>query len=342
MRMCRDDRRAPPFFSSLRDYLRDHWRALLLLCLCAGICAGVFSLYGLALEAVGYASLLCLVLCGIWGLFRLTDYRARRQALRRAMEAWELLDEQLPLPRGYLEADYQELARTLRRESGLRLDRAELARREMTDYYAAWVHQIKTPIAAMHLLLRREMSSLSEELTAELLEVEQYVNMALGYLRLDSPTTDFVFRDCRAEEVVRQAVRRFAPQFIRRRITLDFQDFSLHAVTDEKWLLQCVEQILSNALKYTPPGGQVTISAQGRTLVIRDTGIGIAPEDLPRVCEKGFTGYNGRVRQKSTGIGLYLCRRTLNCLGHPMRIESAPGQGTAVYIDLSRQAGRLE
>lgn len=329
-------------FSDLADYLRDHRRSLLLLALCAGVCGLVFWFYGIALGAVLYAFLLCLVLCAVWGLLRLADYRARRQAIRRAQEVWDLLEDQLPPPRGPLEADYQALARTLRRESGNRLDRAELGRREMTDYYAAWVHQIKTPIAAMHLLLRREMSSLSEELSAELLEVEQYVEMALGYLRLDSATTDFVFRDCQAEEVARRAVRRFAPQFIRRRITLDFQDFSLPVVTDEKWLLQCVEQLLSNALKYTPAGGRVTVSAQGRALVIRDTGIGIAPEDLPRVCEKGFTGYNGRVGQKSTGIGLYLCRRTLDRLGHPMRIESAPGQGTAVYIDLARQTGRWE
>ena len=110
----------------------------------------------------------------------------------------------------------------------------------------------------------------------------------------------------------------------------------IHILTDGKWLSFVVEQVLSNALKYTPAGGRIRIYGDGETLVIADSGIGIRPEDLPRVFEKGFTGYNGREDKKSTGIGLYLCRRVMDRLNHGISIVSRPGQGTLVRLDLSR------
>ena len=130
--------------------------------------------------------------------------------------------------------------------------------------------------------------------------------------------------------------------FILKRIRLDFTETGRTVLTDEKWLVFVLEQILSNALKYTPAGGTVRIYGDGETLVIADTGIGIREEDLPRVFEKGFTGYNGRTGQKSTGIGLYLCRRVTEKLGHGLTIVSRPGQGTIVRLDLSRKQRTME
>ena len=136
--------------------------------------------------------------------------------------------------------------------------------------------------------------------------------------------------------LLRQAVRKFARMFILKKITLDFRETGRTVLTDGKWLSFVVEQVLSNALKYTPAGGRIRIYGDGETLVIADSGIGIRPEDLPRVFEKGFTGYNGREDKKSTGIGLYLCRRVMDRLNHGISIVSRPGQGTLVRLDLSR------
>ena len=177
---------------------------------------------------------------------------------------------------------------------------------------------------------------------AELLKIGQYVDMVLGYLRLDSDSTDYVFQDTELDILIRQAVRKFARLFILKHITLDFRETGRKVVTDGKWLSFVVEQLLSNALKYTPAGGTVRIYGDGETLVIADTGIGIREEDLPRVFEKGFTGYNGRTGQKSTGIGLYLCRRVTEKLGHGLTIVSRPGQGTIVRLDLSRKQRTME
>ena len=174
------------------------------------------------------------------------------------------------------------------------------------------------------------------------MKIEQYVEMVLGYLRLGSSSTDYVLRNCDLDKLLRQSIRKYARLFILKKIALDFQETGRTVLTDEKWLSFVVEQLLSNAVKYTPEGGLVRVYGDGETLVIADSGIGIRPEDLPRVFEKGFTGFNGREDKKSTGIGLCLCRQVLDRLNHDISIASRPGQGTLVRLDLSRDRKRVE
>ena len=220
--------------------------------------------------------------------------------------------------------------------------RKKLESAGLTDYYSLWAHQIKTPIAAMDLLLQEDGSPHRGELEMELLKIGQYVEMVLSYLRLDSDSTDYVLREYPLDDILRQAVRKFAKMFILKKITLDFQETGKTVLTDEKWLLFVVEQVLSNALKYTPAGGTIRIYGDGVTVVIADNGIGIREEDQARVFEKGFTGYNGRADKKSTGIGLYLCRQVMDRLNHSISLTSRPGQGTLVRLDLSRESRMVE
>ena len=231
----------------------------------------------------------------------------------------------------------------LRRAASER-ETADAARyREMVDYYTTWVHQIKTPIAAMRLTLQPDDTPNARRLMSQLLRIEQYVDMVLMYLRLDEGASDYVIRACDVDDVIRQSLRKFAGEFIDRRLTLHYQLVGLTAVTDEKWLGFVVEQVLSNALKYTPEGGSITIDAeQPATLCIRDTGIGIAPEDLPRIFDRGYTGHNGRTHRQASGIGLYLCRRICRDLGHTITAASAVGEGTVIRLELSRRTGPLE
>lgn len=168
------------------------------------------------------------------------------------------------------------------------------------------------------------------------------MEMVLGYLRLESPSSDYVIRNYALDDIVRQAVRKYASQFIRRKLRLEYTPLNVSVITDEKWLLFVIEQVLSNALKYTRSGSvSITLEAP-KTLCIHDTGIGIAPEDLPRVFEKGFTGCNGRTDKRATGIGLYLCRRILEKLGHTIAITSTVGEGTTVRIGLQQDALEVE
>ena len=253
-------------------------------------------------------------------------------------------EKALPLPpaRGLLEEDYQTLLQAVCRDRARLAAENESRFRELTDYYSLWVHQIKTPIAAMDLLLQEDDSPHRGELEMELLKIGQYVEMVLSYLRLDSDSTDYVLREYPLDDILRQAVRKFAKMFILKKITLDFQETGKTVLTDEKWLLFVVEQVLSNALKYTPAGGTIRIYGDGATVVIADNGIGIREEDQARVFEKGFTGYNGRADKKSTGIGLYLCRQVMDRLNHGISLTSRPGQGTLVRLDLSREWRMVE
>ena len=326
----------------LLAYLKRQYKLLLLLAGAVCVFAAVFALYDLPLEAVAYAGVLCLAL----GLVLFAVGYSR--FLRRPRELRQLLrqtgEKALPLPpaRGLLEEDYQALLGAVCRDRARLAAEHENRLRELTDYYSLWAHQIKTPIAAMDLLLQEDGSPHRGELEMELLKIGQYVEMVLSYLRLDSDSTDYVLREYPLDDILRQAVRKFAKMFILKKITLDFRETGKTVLTDEKWLLFVVEQVLSNALKYTPAGGTIRIYGDGTTVVIADNGIGIREEDQARVFEKGFTGYNGRADKKSTGIGLYLCRQVMDRLNHSISLTSRPGQGTLVRLDLSRESRMVE
>ena len=323
-------------------YLRRDALLFGLLAAFAVIFAVVLTLAGAPADAVRYALLLCAVLAGCAAVLNAVRAARRRGKLRQVLAQLPHSIDGLPKSADALERDYQTVVRTLH-EAYTGLDaQAGQSRIDMVDYYTLWAHQIKTPIAAMRLLLQSGDHPQNRELAAELFKIEQYADMVLQYLRLESESTDFVFARYDLDSIVRRAVRKYAPLFIRSRVALDYAPLSCTVLTDEKWLCFVIEQLLSNALKYTPTG-TVTISLEGEaTLVVADTGIGIAPEDLPRIFEKGFTGYNGRSDRKSTGIGLYLCRRILQKLGHGIDVQSEPWRGTCVRIDLASAHTRHE
>ena len=309
----------------IRAYLRQNLRVLLLLAALILLFAGVCFLYGLPLEAAGYCIALAAFLLLIFGGMGYLRFRSRIRELEllRTRLAGHL--PPLPAPEGRLEETYQALLRALCSERTQQVAAVEQARREQMDYYTLWAHQVKTPLAAMRLLLRAPMGASAPELEGELIQLERYVDMALSFQRLDSESTDFVFVRQPLEPIVRGVVRKLARLFTLKHLTLEMPPMTLAVLTDSKWLAFVLEQLLTNAIKYTPDGGEITLEVRGNVLSITDTGIGIRPEDLPRVCEKGFTGCNGRAEERSTGLGLYLCKRVTDKLGHPMRITSPQG-----------------
>lgn len=316
-------------------YLKHCKNTILLLSVFLAIYMIVFSLYQIPLEAVSYASLLCICFGLSIFLIRFTYYYKKHVTLLELQQRITLGIEQLPAANQLIEQDYQQLLHVLYQTHAHFVSETDNAKSETMDYYTLWVHQIKTPISAMRLLLQTNEEANITDLSTELFKIEQYVEMVLSYLRLDSNSNDFVIKQYDLDSIIRQAIRKFAKQFIGKKIALDYKETHLQVLTDEKWLLFVIEQILSNGLKYTSKG-KISIYAEqsSKTLIIQDTGIGISKEDLPRVFEKGYTGYNGRLDKKSTGIGLYLCKKTLNKLSHTITIESIVGEGTKVMITL--------
>ncbi|RYD05275.1 hypothetical protein N752_10795 [Desulforamulus aquiferis] len=217
----------------------------------------------------------------------------------------------MPSTSDLIEANYQDILLAIYDEKKKMISKVDSKQTEMVDYFTLWVHQIKTPIAAMRLLVQSEHREQYKELLEQILRIEQYVEMVLGYIKIDNSSSDLVLERHNLLELVKQSIRKYAHLFIKKNIVLELQEKDCIVLTDEKWLVFVIEQILSNALKYTN-GGKISIyivDEERKLLVIEDTGIGIAEEDLPRVFEKGFTGYNGRMDKKATGIGLYLCKK---------------------------------
>ncbi len=335
------------------NYIISKKKSFLMVLVCSAIFAFTFWMYGVTVAAVLYPALVCMVImAAAFAIMACSEYgkwKNMQEILQRAVgddsEFVKILDtaeiRKQVNTTDEIENELLEIIERLK-NGGMRLnDSMNMKYSDMVDYYTMWVHQIKTPIASMHLILQKEDSEDSRRLRAELFRVEQYVQMVLCFLRLDSDFTDYVIKEYRVDDIIRPAVRRLAPQFIMKKLALEYEHTDEVALTDEKWLSFVVEQVLSNAVKYTS-SGSISIKCDGDRLVISDTGIGIAAEDLPRIFDKGYTGFNGRADRKASGIGLYLCRRICDNLGHSIKAESAPGHGTTIIIGLERDKLEVE
>ncbi|OLA46300.1 MAG: hypothetical protein BHW34_01695, partial [Firmicutes bacterium CAG:176_59_8] len=210
----------------MRAYLREHWRVIAAFFAFTAVFGVTFALYGLPLEAVAYPAGLCLLLGGLLALEDILRSRRKHRELVRLREAGAALLDQLPSMRTAEGADCAAIIAALRRELARRETENQAQRRELTAYYTAWVHQA------------------ARRLRAELGRVEQYVDMVLTYLRLHEGGSDYVIRSYSVDDIVRPAVRRFAGEFIDRRIALEYRPIGRTVVTDEKWLRFVVEQVL--------------------------------------------------------------------------------------------------
>ena len=301
----------------------------------------VFALYQLEIEAVFYAFLICFVARAVCVLIGFLKFRKQHQLLRKIYDALPLMIEEIPEPDTLTERDLFDIILKLSDINQHNLNTMRNLQRDNMEYFTVWVHQIKTPISAMQMILQDEDTESNRELSAELFRIEQYAEMALHFIRLDSSSNDFVIRRYDLDQIIRQAVRRYAPLLIRRKIHLVYSPVNAAVLTDEKWLLFILEQLLSNAVKYTY-SGTVEICYYDEMLTVSDTGIGIPAEDLPRIFEKGYTGLSGRTNQKSTGLGLYLCKKVCDKLGHQIFVKSQPGKGSVFFVDLRTENFQIE
>ncbi len=215
-----------------------------------------------------------------------------------------------------------------------------LNEKDRESYYALWSHQIKTPITSLKLLLEEmhdedDFLARRYQMLEEILKIEQYMEMILHYNRIGDMSKDLEIEEVALQKVVHHVLKKFSILFINRRFKIVVEVPEVMVISDKKWLTLVIEQILSNAIKYTE-SGSITIRAvqQGDSvqLIVEDTGIGIRAEDIERVFEKGFTGYNGRLDQRASGIGLFLVKKVMDQLNHTIKIKSELGEGTQVVL----------
>jgi signal transduction histidine kinase len=291
-------------------------------------------LYGFPIEAVAYGLTIIGVffLCGFL-LDMGFQYRKYREIVR--LNHYDgIYEKELPKPSNILEEEYQKHIQGLYMSMHEELKRAEEKNMERLDYFMTWVHQVKTPIAALGLLFQGEDSQMENlsVMKTELFRIEQYADMAMQYIRIEHVENDLEIYEMPLIRVVQACIRKYRTIFIQRKISLELGEISQKVISDEKWLSLIIEQILSNALKYTPAGVIKIYMEADNILVIEDTGMGIRPEDLERVFERGFTGYNGRIDQKASGLGLFLCKKVSGKLQLQIDISSRIQQGTKVRL----------
>ena len=289
--------------------------------------------------------------CVLFFLFYwLCDFAVRRRFLCRLQETLaneELLADALmpPLPRpaNREQVLYHELLQRIFAAQERRYRRLHQERQQQGEFLAAWVHDTKMPIAVSRLLLEGAADTAPEELLSSLEEeldrIEAGVERVLYAAKLESFAKDYLIQEVWLEQAVKEAVKRQSRTFIAKRIRLDLQGLPGVVLSDRKWLGFILDQILSNALKYTDVGGCIRVFSEGKgrhwRLFLEDNGIGIPAEDVPRIFDRGFTGRNGREFQHATGMGLYLAAQLADKLGHRLEAESKEGEYTRLIIDFS-------
>lgn len=220
-------------------------------------------------------------------------------------------------------------------EANLNLRNDFLAKeKELQEYFLIWIHQIKTPITAGKLICDSDIENENvKNIKKELIYIEDYTNMALSYLKMANHNTDMDISLVNLDDIIRPLIKKYAILFISNNIKLEYEKLNVKVITDSKWCMVVIEQLLSNAIKYTKNGTvSITFNEKENYLEIKDNGIGIKDSDLPKIFDKGYSGFNGRQNQKSTGIGLFLVKQILDKLGQKVKLESKLDEGTSVKV----------
>ena len=304
----------------------------------------IFYLYGLPLKAVIYPTVFSIAYVIVLLIIDSARKRAKHKKLTDVAKLPAVsVTAQLPVPVSTLEDDYTLIINNVINELSEVITSYEKKMRDTTDYYSTWVHQIKTPIASMRLNLQAMDSDDSRNLLRNLQAIEGYVDMVMSYLRLQSEHTDYFIRKENIKELVASTVKKFRLDFIEKKLSFKMEVEDAYVLTDKKWALIVIEQILSNSLKYTKEGYiRVAFKEDDSLLVIEDTGIGIDATNLPRIFERGYTGFNGRGEAHSSGIGLYLVKSICDNLKINIRVESQENVGTKMYLTFPRNLAFYE
>lgn len=322
---------------------RLYWRQRIPLLLIHFLCMAGLSLFlivnGNSIDSV---ILVLFVWIAVLGIYLYQAYVRRKQQMKKLLTLAErlkeryLISEVMDKPE---QADDRVFYQVLKMADKSMLENIEEIRRERTEYkeyIEEWIHEIKTPIAAMKLICENNRSDVTKELLVELEKTNRFTEQALYYARSEHTEKDYYVREIRLFDVVHQAIADNKYLLLKNSVTIDLQETDDTVFSDEKWLCFILNQLIVNAAKYKSENPVIRIYVKYEKnitiLCIQDNGIGIDAADMPRIFEKGFTGKNGRnAAQNATGIGLYLCRRLCDKLGMGICAESS-GRGTQMLL----------
>ena len=265
-----------------------------------------FSLFYLSLEIVTFCLLIYLFIC--WVTFKKK----------------ENLQEQV----NQLLIENRQLKNTI-----------DIERKDLEEYFLLWVHQIKTPITVSDLILQKEKTPYTCQLKEQMFYIREYTNMAINYMKLKDRQADMDIAEVEIDKLLKSLLRKYSGLFIDKNISLDYQPIDTKIITDARWATILIEQILANALKYTN-SGKITLSfdRDKNALKVKDTGIGIKSEDINKIFDRGYSGFNGRINEKSSGIGLYLVKKIAILLNIKIEVCSTVNVGSEFIICFPKQS----
>ncbi|MBO0455437.1 sensor histidine kinase [Enterococcus hulanensis] len=246
----------------------------------------------------------------------------------------------LPKAATLSEQTYQKVLRLVLENKNQEQEELQQKQRAMLDDFGLWLHQIKTPVAALDLLIQSGQLD-PRTMKNEVFKINEYLQMILNYMRQNLDQADLVFQQLSIEKIIKSVVKKYATFFSQKDLSLQLGNLEGSVYSDQKWLIFILEQVIFNAIKYTEDG-TISISFSDNQLTIQDTGIGIRSEDLPRVFEKGYTGMNGREQQRASGLGLYLSQEAAEKLGCRLYIESQVKKRTTVTIVFPEEISAFE
>ncbi len=320
-------------------YVKDHRGQIVLSLLLVASTLLFIQIYPQMKLTQDFIWSLFLLLFALQSLFLVIGYLRKRDYYKKLAQMAQQLEEEQGDDFPQNEEKYVlEILTQLKQKQKETLQQYILKQQEQEEFLNRWVHEIKIPIEALSLIKENIAEDIPElrvyQMEMELDKIEKDVQQVLYFTRLDAFSKDYLIQELDLKQVVETSLKTFANYFILKHLTLTFEGESFLVLSDEKWLSYIIQQVLSNAVKYTAEGGEITIAFRKenhlKILEIKDNGQGIPKEDLPRIFEKGFTGAMGRKEQQSTGLGLYLSYNLMRKLGHQLKVTSKLGEGTTV------------
>ena len=326
------------------EYLKDSWRQVLTGLLTVGITELV--LYFFLAQTELMILVLGIQLLGLAGGL-LWDYARKNSFYKGLEEKLENLDERYLIqeilqPPEFLEGRIlYDTAAQMGKAMSDQIFEQQRKNNQFKQYVETWIHEVKLPIASMGLLLRKDRSDTSRVMKEQISRMDNYVEQVLYYLRSQVPEKDYIIKEYSLKTLTDQVISKNRDSLILNHIRVIQETGELPVRTDEKWLGFILGQILSNSVKYKKEQDSCIWirserTSQGVLLSVWDNGIGIREADLPRIFEHSFTGENGRRGQSSTGMGLYLCKKLCDRLGHRICAESRKGDYTEIFIEFGQ------
>lgn len=323
---------------NFKSFLKENFSVLLFHSICIFFLSLFLIVIGNSIDSIFY------ILC-LWVLIECTTFLLKYYYyankihqlinLNTNLEKKYLISEVLPKPTTHLEKTYHQIIKSSCKSMLEEISNLQQERQEYKEYIEQWIHEVKTPITAIKLLCENNRNSLSKELMMELEKISQFTEQALYYARSEYTEKDYFIQEIALFPIVHQTIMDNKYLLMQKQFSIEIQESPVFVYSDEKWIRFILNQIISNTIKYhsqQPSLKIYTKSQQDKVILyIEDNGIGISPQDLPRIFDKGFTGENGRVRQNSTGLGLYLCQKLCHKLGMDIKVSS---QDTSTQVRL--------